>query len=79
MATSKSVKKAAQWIGGALVFSGRPDPTWTVPDQTARELESHWAGLQPAMGSLPVPPGLVTGVGFSAMQAAGNGSLMEKS
>jgi hypothetical protein len=58
MATSKSDKKASQWIGGALVFSGRPDPTWSIPDQVGRELESLWVRLQPWVGNLPVVPSL---------------------
>jgi hypothetical protein len=58
MATSKSDKNTNQWIGGALVFSGRPDPTWSVPDLVVSELESYWAQLQPWVGSLPVTPGL---------------------
>jgi hypothetical protein len=58
MATSKSTKKTVQWIGGALVFSGRPDPTWPVLAQAASELESLWSGLPPAAVNLPVPPGL---------------------
>ena len=58
MATSKSGNKSTQWIGGALVFSGRPDPIWSVPDEAARELKSFWAGLQPSVGKLPVAPAL---------------------
>lgn len=58
MATSKSDKQATQWIGGALIFSGRPDPVWSVPDEAARELQSLWAGLQPSVGRLPGAPAL---------------------
>jgi hypothetical protein len=58
MATSKSDKQATQWIGGALIFSGRPDPVWRVPDEAARDLQSLWAGLQPSVGRLPVAPAL---------------------
>jgi len=79
MATSKSTKKTVQWIGGALVFSGRPDPTWPVPAQAASELENLWSGLPPAAVNLPVPPVSATAVRFSATQAAGNGSPMEVS
>lgn len=58
MATSKSDKKTASWIGGALIFSGRPDPTWSVAGQAAGELERLWAGLQPSVGKLPAAPAL---------------------
>jgi len=58
MATSKSGKKATSWIGGALIFSGRPDPTWSVAGRAARKLESLWAGLPPSVGKLPAAPAL---------------------
>lgn len=58
MATSKSAKKPGQWIGGALIYSGRPDPTWNVPARAARELASLWDTLQPARGTPRPPPAL---------------------
>ncbi len=53
MATSKSDKRMTEWTGGALVFSGRPDPTWPVPNQVANELEGLWTRLKPWARSLP--------------------------
>ncbi|MGI9022691.1 MAG: hypothetical protein ACR2HV_05575 [Acidimicrobiales bacterium] len=41
MATSKS----PDWASEALVFSGRPNPTWGVPEPAARRLLSEWDGL----------------------------------
>lgn len=37
------------WEAGASVYSGKPDPTWTVPGTVAAELERSWQ-------SLPVAP-----------------------
>jgi hypothetical protein len=59
MATSKSSKQATRWTAGALIFSGRPDPTWTIDQRTARRLEKLWASLPPWPG--PVPGGPVLG------------------
>ncbi len=57
MAISKSTKRP-QWIGGALIFSGRPDPTWTVNQKVARQLEEIWASLEPGMVKPPSAPPL---------------------
>jgi hypothetical protein len=38
------------WVAGALVFSGRPDPSWPVDDALGVELEQLWLSLAPAAG-----------------------------
>jgi hypothetical protein len=55
MATSKSPEL---WTGGALVYSGRRDPTWPVSQSVVSKLQKLWTGMpsQPAPG--PSPPGL---------------------
>jgi hypothetical protein len=58
MATSRSGSQSAEWSGRASVFSGRPDPTWTVNDHVARELMAIWGGLPPWEGELPTAPAL---------------------
>ena len=50
MAISKS---GETWIAGALLYSGRPDPTWPVSAAAARRLEKLWSSL-PAAGK-PAP------------------------
>ena len=58
MATLKSNKKAVSWIAGALIFSGRPDPTWHVEEATAKRLEDIWNALKPSTENLPSAPPL---------------------
>jgi hypothetical protein len=54
MGTSRS----ADWLAQALVFSGRPDPTWAVPGSTAEKLLGLWAGLPSRPNPGPDPPRL---------------------
>jgi hypothetical protein len=43
-------------VGGAFLFSGRPDPTWTIPIDVVRQLREIWESLPPGTaGSLPAP------------------------
>jgi hypothetical protein len=58
MDTSKSSRQEERWIGGAMLFSGRPDPTWNVDPRTMRELESIWTKLPGWSGSAPSAPAL---------------------
>jgi len=46
------------WIGGALVYSGRRDPTWPVPAEVGHRLEQLWGHLPAWSGALPRPPPL---------------------
>ena len=57
MGTSKSRKTAQRWVATAHIFSGRPDPAWTVPNRVAERLIGAWEAL-PACNSSPSPPGL---------------------
>jgi hypothetical protein len=57
MDTSRS-PEADGWIAGALVFSGRRDPTWPVPTELGRHLEHLWEGLPEWSGQRPHPPPL---------------------
>jgi hypothetical protein len=54
MGTSRS----ADWLAQALVFSGRPDPTWVVPGSTAEKLLNLWASLPSRPNPGPDPPPL---------------------
>src|SRR5215208_5299024 len=54
MATSRS----PEWSARVLVFSGRPDPTWSVAEAVATELYALWVALSPWSGTPPTPPPL---------------------
>jgi hypothetical protein len=62
MVTSKSVKKKKKekkWIAGAFVFSGRPEPTWSVNKKLIYELEKVWNSIEhtsPDRFPSPSPP-----------------------
>jgi hypothetical protein len=58
MVTSKSTEGVAQFVAGALIFSGRPDPTWTISAEEAKRLEALWNSLEPYKGPLPRAPAL---------------------
>ena len=45
-------------MGGAFIFSGRPDPTWRVEEQVRADLERIWASLDPCERAHPVAPPL---------------------
>jgi hypothetical protein len=45
MATSKSADSSRGWIAGARLFSGRPDPVWSVAPEVADKLEGIWKSL----------------------------------
>jgi hypothetical protein len=38
------------------VFSGRPDPTWPIDEETAARLEDIWRQLEPWEGEIPEAP-----------------------
>ena len=40
-------------IARALVFSGRPDPTWKIEEPIVKELEKIWDSLVPMHGEPP--------------------------
>lgn len=45
-------------IAGALIFSGRPDPTWNVSEKVVKKLEKIWNGLPGWGDKLPSAPPL---------------------
>jgi len=56
MGTSKSNEGSVKHLGGASMFSGRPDPTWPVSDEDARRLKGLWDSLKPYDGTTPRAP-----------------------
>jgi hypothetical protein len=56
MGTSKLAKRGGAWVGGASIFSGRPDPVWPVDQRNAKKLERIWESLKPWAGDLPSRP-----------------------
>ena len=57
MATSRS-DSGDEWTAGVLLFSGRPDPVWSVAEDTAKRLQAVWETLAPWTGPLPNAPPL---------------------
>ena len=53
-----SLEDKQRWIAGAKMFSGRPDPIWTISQETAGKLLRLWDRLMPHRGAIPTPPGL---------------------
>jgi hypothetical protein len=53
----------------AHVFSGRPDPTWTLSDKDAAEFQKHLDGLQ--RPTLAKPPGTLGLLGFRGFSVSG--------
>lgn len=61
MATSRSSRKPArpgESTARALVYSGRPDPTWPVPSRVVKRLLEIWDSLPRWRGALPAAPPL---------------------
>jgi hypothetical protein len=58
MGTPKSNSGTKKWIAGASVFSGRPNPTWTVPQVLALQLLKIWDSLESTSEKPPVAPPL---------------------
>jgi hypothetical protein len=56
MGTSRSTDRAAKYIGGASIFSGRPDPTWAINADDAERLKSLWDSMKSYGGALPTAP-----------------------
>src|SRR5215471_14176482 len=52
MATSKS---GETWIAGALLYSGRPDPTWPLSAEVGRRLQILWSSLPATEKTAPNP------------------------
>jgi hypothetical protein len=58
MGTSRSSKRETRWVAGVRLFSGRPDPAWTVPSRIAKRLIERWESLPPFSGTPPSPAAL---------------------
>jgi len=56
MATSRSAK--GKWTAGALLYSGRRDPTWAIPSRLAQRLLKIWDSAERWTGDQPAPPPL---------------------
>jgi hypothetical protein len=54
MATSKSPDGSREWRAGALIFSGRRDPVWSVAPEVVHELKAIWESL-PVSNSAALP------------------------
>jgi hypothetical protein len=53
MGISKLNKKNENCVGGALIFSGRPDPTWNVGKDVLNKLKKIWDSLEHCKGEFP--------------------------
>jgi hypothetical protein len=53
---SKLIRKKEKWIAGAFVFSGRPDPTWSVNRKLVKKLENIWNLLETLSDKFSSPP-----------------------
>jgi hypothetical protein len=58
MATSRSNDAPEAWTAGVRLFSGRPDPRWTLTRAWALRLEVLWRALQPGDLTSPTAPPL---------------------
>lgn len=56
MGTSRSNDPVAEHLGGASIFSGRPDPTWSIGPEDARRLKSLWSAMESYEGTPPEAP-----------------------
>jgi hypothetical protein len=55
MDTSKSSEQGTEYLAGASIFSGRPDPTWTVSQNVAERLKALWDSLRSPARTQPQP------------------------
>jgi hypothetical protein len=58
MGTSKSSEQGTKYLAGVSIFSGRPDPTWTVSQSVAERLMALWDSLEATAGKQQQPPPL---------------------
>jgi hypothetical protein len=58
MAISRSNDTPESWTAGVELFSGRPDPRWTLTQTWARRVEALWDALEPVERAAPPPPPL---------------------
>jgi hypothetical protein len=58
MATSRSPESTPPGTARACLFSGRPDPTWTLDRDRVEQLLRIWAELESTTRDLPPAPPL---------------------
>ena len=56
MVTSKSSDSSQRWTAGALLFSGRPDPVWSIGPNEVHPLEAIWNSLPAFAASTSAAP-----------------------
>ena len=70
MGTSKSGEKHDAWVAGAFVYSGRPDPTWSISRWVAKKLQELWESLPASNETWEARPG---GLGYRGSFVRGPG------
>lgn len=58
MGTSKSSEQGTEYLVGVSIFSGRPDPTWTISQSEAERLQALWDSLAASTDRQQQPPPL---------------------
>ncbi|HEY9247019.1 MAG TPA: hypothetical protein VIO11_09255 [Candidatus Methanoperedens sp.] len=71
MVISRSNKENREWVGEALIFSGRTNPKWNIDKEKSRMLEETWDSLEPFTGEPPSPP-ILGYRGFIVKDMTGN-------
>src|SRR5271165_2413798 len=61
MDTSRSGEKHDAWVAGVFVYSGRPDPTWSISKRIAKKLKDLWESLPESYEKYDPRPG---GLGY---------------
>lgn len=57
MGTSKSTEAGRKFTAGVSIFSGRPDPSWSVSEEIGSKLEKMYGELESHEGrTAPAPP-----------------------
>jgi hypothetical protein len=70
MGTSRSGEKHEAWVAGAFVYSGRPDPTWSISKRVAKKLHELWESLPESDERCEYRPG---GLGYRGSFVRGSG------
>jgi hypothetical protein len=59
MGTSRSGKKQDAWVAGVFVYSGRPNPTWSISKRVAKKLQELWESLPASDEKCEPRPGVL--------------------
>jgi hypothetical protein len=70
MGTSRSGEEHDAWVAGALIYSGRPDPTWRISQRVAKKLQEIWGSLSGSQQRFETPSG---GLGYRGSFVRGPG------